>query len=115
MRGLLLAAILAGGASGAAAQSCQGTTQRDANLCAMERWEASDAELNRLWKVLKPAADGAGWGERLLSEQRSWLARRDATCDGELQGGGSAAPMFYWSCMDEMTKARNAEFRGMMN
>jgi uncharacterized protein YecT (DUF1311 family) len=96
------------------ARHCQGQTQRELNICAMTHWEVSDAELNRLWRMLKPRADAAGWGQRLLNEQRAWLKRRDAVCNAELSGGGSAAHMFYWNCMDEMTRARNREFRAMM-
>ena len=84
-----------------AAQShCNGQTQRDANICAHQKWQAADHELNRLCKEVKPLAEARGTAEALLSEQRVWLKQRDAVCDPELSAGGSAAPMIYWSCME---------------
>ncbi|WP_282169360.1 lysozyme inhibitor LprI family protein [Ruegeria atlantica] len=96
--------------SAAFAQShCDGQTQLDLNFCAKERWEVADQELNRLWSVIKPAADARGDGQALLTEQRAWLKRRDGTCDPELDSDGSAAQMFYWACMEEQTLKRNQE------
>ncbi len=86
---------------------CNGQTQLDANFCAKERWAVVDQELNRLWKQVKPLADARGTGQVLLNEQRAWLSQRDAACDPELQAGGSADAMFYWSCMEEHTLQRN--------
>ncbi|WP_170759399.1 lysozyme inhibitor LprI family protein [Ruegeria lacuscaerulensis] len=88
---------------------CGGPTQNDENICAMEQWQVADNELNRLWKEIKPRADARGVGQALLTEQRAWLKRRDATCQQELAGGGSAAQMFYWSCMEQQTINRNKE------
>lgn len=100
-------------ASVSAQASCNGTTQIDANFCAKEKWEIADRELNRLWKIVKPKADARGIGQALLNEQRAWLKRRDATCDPELQSDGSAAPMFYWACMEQETLSRNSVLRGL--
>ena len=93
--------------SAAAQSSCSGQTQLDANFCAKEQWEAADRELNRLWAQIKPAADARGDGKTLLNEPRAWLKTRDSTCEPELKSDGSAAPMFYWACMEEQTLARN--------
>ncbi|SDF39866.1 lysozyme inhibitor LprI family protein [Limimaricola pyoseonensis] len=92
---------------------CDPSHQMGINFCAYEEWMAADAELNRLWRVVKPRADARGSGQALLNEQRAWLARRDATCEPEQRSGGSAAPMFYWNCMEELTLRRNAELRAM--
>ena len=98
----------------AIAQShCDGPTQRDANICAQQKWEIADRELNRLWKEVKPLADARGSGQMLLDEQRAWLRQRDAHCDPELDEGGSAAHMFYWSCMEEQTLQRNQVLRAL--
>ncbi|WP_159090020.1 MULTISPECIES: lysozyme inhibitor LprI family protein [Ruegeria] len=86
---------------------CNGHTQLDLNFCAKEKWEIADQELNRLWSEIKPLSDTRGDGQALLTEQRAWLKRRDATCDTELESDGSAAPMFYWACMEEQTLQRN--------
>ncbi|MEO0391179.1 MAG: lysozyme inhibitor LprI family protein [Pseudomonadota bacterium] len=96
---------------------CSGAaTQLDANFCAKAGWESADGDLNGLWRVLKPLADKAGWGGRLLTEQRAWLGRRDGTCDAERSqyAGGSIAPLVYWQCMERLTRQRNAEFRSMI-
>lgn len=93
--------------------SCDGTTQIELNVCAKDRWEVADAELNRLWGAAKPAADGRGHGQELLESQRVWLHLRDTRCGPELDSGGSAAAMFYWTCMEEMTRARNQELSAL--
>ncbi len=89
------------------------TTQLDMNFCAKSGWELSDAELNRIWKIVKPQADARGQGDFLLNQQRGWLAVRDSTCEKERDqyAGGSIAPMVYWQCMDRMTINRNAQLR----
>lgn len=92
---------------------CDPSHQQGINFCAYEEWMAADNELNRLWGVVKPRADARGIGQALLNEQRAWLARRDATCEPERHSGGSAASMFYWNCMEELTLRRNAELRAM--
>ena len=108
-----LVAMLPVTAQAQSGSSCSGTTQIDFNFCAKEKWKAADAELNRLWRLAKSTADSRGEGHALLEAQRSWLRQRDGKCDPELSGDGSAAPMFYWSCMEEMTLSRNAELRAM--
>ncbi len=97
------------------AQDCGATTQIEANICARDRWQAADDALNAIWAEAKPAADAQGAGAELLAEQRAWTGRRDALCERELQGGGSAAAMFYWSCMEEMTQARTRELRDLIS
>ena len=117
MRALLILAALA--APPAAAQTSvdcsRQQTQLDMNFCARSGWEVADGELNRLWSVVKPAADRRGQGAALLQAQRAWLRYRDATCEAERDGyaGGSIAPLVYWQCMDRLTIARNAELRAM--
>ena len=118
MRGLLIAAALLAAAPAIAQTSidCSSRpTQTDMNVCARDGWNASDADLNRLWSQVKSAADRRGTGAALLAEQRAWLRRRDATCEAERNqyAGGSIAPMIYWQCMDRLTIRRNAELRAM--
>lgn len=98
----------------AAAQShCPGHYQLDINFCAQEKWADADGQLNQLWKQVKPLADARGTGQALLAEQRAWLKRRDATCEPELEAGGSADQMFYWSCMEELTLQRSQVLRSL--
>lgn len=84
--------------------------------CSYDNWEIADAELNRLWRVLKPAADAQGQGAALLGQQRAWLAERDRRCEAERDQfqGGSIAPQVYWTCMEECTLERNRDFRRML-
>ena len=112
----VLMILLAAPAAGQVSIDCSDRqTQLDLNFCARDGWGVSDAELNRLWAEVKPAADRRGFGAELLAEQRAWLRRRDATCEADRDGyaGGSIAPMIYWQCMDRQTIARNAELRAM--
>jgi uncharacterized protein YecT (DUF1311 family) len=92
---------------------CNGQTQRDANICAKQKWEIADQKLNQLWKEVMALADARGTGQVLLDEQRAWLRRRDAHCEPELEEGGSADYMFYWSCMEEQTLQRIQALRAL--
>ena len=91
--------------------------QVEINYCTGVEAAQVDRRLNRIWKRLKPQADAAGWGQRLLDEQRAWLRRRDRTCEREREsvGMGSGAQMFFHLCITEMTRARNAELRALLN
>lgn len=120
--GLIAAALVAAGlvaATPAIAQTSKDCSnagaQIDMNFCARAGWDISDAELNRLWREVKPAADARGRGQALLDAQRAWLRYRDATCEAERDqyAGGSIAPLVYWQCMDRLTIRRNAELRAM--
>ncbi|MEM8850088.1 MAG: lysozyme inhibitor LprI family protein [Pseudomonadota bacterium] len=117
LRFVLAAALFAAApAFGQTSKDCSRMpTQLDANFCAKDGWAISDGELNRLWSVVKPAADARGTGQALLDAQRAWLRYRDATCEAEQNeyAGGSIAAMVYWSCMDRLTLQRNAELRAM--
>ena len=100
----------------AAAQDCASPrTQFDLNVCSSLAAQAADDELNRLWRMLKPIADARGDGQALLSSQRAWLKYRDATCEAERDsyGQGSFAPTAYYTCIERMTRQRNADFRAM--
>ncbi|MHA6345418.1 lysozyme inhibitor LprI family protein [Roseivivax sp. CAU 1761] len=100
--------------SAGAEHNCPGTTSMAMIECAVQDWRTADAELNRLWKVLKPRADARGTGQSLLAEQRRWLQRRDAHCEPELHHGGSLDRALYYSCMAAMTRSRNDQFRSML-
>ena len=106
----------AGAASAQQVNCATDQSQMALNICAQQAWQRADDDLNALWSVLKPRADAAGWGKRLLEEQRAWLRTRDARCEAEraTYEGGSIAPLIFWTCMEEMTLSRNADFRSMM-
>ncbi|SLN12082.1 hypothetical protein ROJ8625_00310 [Roseivivax jejudonensis] len=113
---LIIAAVLLATlpVAGSAQASCSGTTSAAITQCEHTRWQRADAELNRLWRELKPRADAQGTGQALLTQQRRWLQRRDATCEQELGHGGSLDRALYYGCMKDMTVQRNAEFRAML-
>ncbi|SIT03992.1 Uncharacterized conserved protein YecT, DUF1311 family [Roseivivax lentus] len=117
MRHLICALAMLVPSVGAAQQfdCARDQTQMALNWCASQDWAVADAELNRLWRIVKPRADAAGWGQSLLTEQRAWLKTRDARCEAERDryAGGSIAPLVYYSCMEEMTLRRNDDFRAM--
>ncbi len=113
---LIIAASFLSGlpALGLADNACDLPSSMDTNLCEHDRWERTDAELNRLWGEVKPRADAGGTGSALLAQQRQWLRDRDAKCNPEREQGGSLdAARYYW-CMWQMTLQRNAEFRAML-
>ena len=90
--------------------------QVEINHCTALEAARVDDRLNRIWRRLKPQADAAGWGQRLLEEQRGWLRRRDRTCERKRDsvGMGSGAQMEFNLCITEMTRARNRELRAML-
>ncbi|WP_240036573.1 lysozyme inhibitor LprI family protein [Halomonas urmiana] len=109
----LLVVVFLNPSSVIAQSYCNGSNQRDANICAKQKWEIADQKLNQLWNEVKALADARGTGQVLLDEQRAWLRRRDAHCEPELEEGGSADYMFYWSCMEEQTLQRIEVLRAL--
>ncbi len=89
--------------------------QMSATECAAEGYRAADAELNRIWRLVKSGADQRGKGQALLAAQRAWLAYRDAHCDFERDQflGGSIAGQVFYSCLDRLTRQRNAVLQGL--
>jgi uncharacterized protein YecT (DUF1311 family) len=99
--------------------------QNTMTRCAGMDFEKADAELNKVWKQAKGAAEDAdaeyssdlkGEAEALLKAQRGWIAYRDGQC--ELAGfearGGSMEPMLVNGCLAEMTKARTRELQAIV-
>ena len=112
----VLASMIAGGAYAQSAPCDRTMPQIDLNQCAADAWRVQDAELNRLWGIVKPAADARGQGQALLQAQRAWLGYRDSTCDAEAAqyAGGSIRPLVHADCLHRLTVQRNAELRGMI-
>ncbi|MBJ3764259.1 DUF1311 domain-containing protein [Maribius pontilimi] len=111
-----IAGLMVGAAAQAQDVNCPGAqTQLELNECAARAWQDADAELNRLWRIVKPQADRAGTGQALLDAQRAWLRYRDATCDAEAAeyGRGSIVPYIIGACATRLTLARNAELRAL--
>jgi len=82
-------------------------TTFDMQHCAAHDLRVADAQMNARYSALrarlKPAAR-----QKLLVEQRKWLAERDRGCiaKGNRYRGGSIAPVVVAQCWVDVTKAR---------
>lgn len=115
--GVLL--LLAAG-SAAAAEDCAAldTTQTGLNECFARAFEASDGELNAVYRQLADRlAEQPHAKARLVAAQRAWIAFRDAECAFTASGaeGGSAQPMVESQCLDAATRKRSADLEGYLN
>ncbi|MEG4502897.1 lysozyme inhibitor LprI family protein [Microcoleus sp. F6_B4] len=84
--------------------------------CIRLRYEASDRQLNEVYKQLMSQLSGE---ERaLLSEaQLGWIQLRDKTCEFEVykSRGGTGYGGFLNECLDRMTKQRTGELEKYLN
>jgi uncharacterized protein YecT (DUF1311 family) len=99
--------------------------QNTMNMCALEDYQAADADLNRQWAVTVAAMKEAdtdvdpeydkqpGHYETLLQAQRAWLNYRDAHClvDSFSFRGGSGQPMVDSFCKANLTRQRTEQLR----
>lgn len=92
-------------APGAAAQ-----TQLDLNDRAQSRYLAADRELNRTYGALRARLSPTA-AALLRDAQRLWIDFRDAECRLRISGlrGGSASPMIYAQCREELTRLRTRQ------
>jgi uncharacterized protein YecT (DUF1311 family) len=94
------------------------------NRCAGAEFEKADKELNEVYqKALAeipemagddPLFDAKAWEAALRASQRSWIAFRDAECEGHVAmfwSGGSGATVDIIGCKTEKTEARIRELR----
>lgn len=89
--------------------------------CADKEFTATDGDLNRTYnKALKSIPemateapyDAKSWEAALRQRQRTWVAFRDAECQGHVAmfwTGGTGATADIIGCMTEKTKARSRE------
>lgn len=121
---LLLSAIAAD-----PALDCENAmAQPDLNACAYRDYERADAAMNVQWKVtaakMKEIDAGfdrtydkrPGYSETLLAAQRAWLTYRDNHCAGEgyAMRGGSAESMVISGCRAQLTEARTAQLKALI-
>jgi uncharacterized protein YecT (DUF1311 family) len=109
----------------APALSCKDPqSNAEMKMCARQKWEKADAELNAAYaKALAEAresdrsAQAGPPGPRsetmLRKAQRAWVSFRDANCKYQYQiyWGGSHAGLAHSLCMIDMTQARTKELR----
>lgn len=76
-----------------------------------------DARLNELYGVMRSRlADNSAGKEKLIGAQRAWIAFRDNECRFRTSGiQGSAVPMVYSACVEDLTRKRVNEFEGLLN
>ncbi|MCX8999733.1 lysozyme inhibitor LprI family protein [Rhizobiaceae bacterium BDR2-2] len=88
--------------------------QTTMNNCALQAYQASDAELNRLFhEIRKRLGDDPDKRQLLRGAERTWVAFRDAECDFTASAvtGGSAYPMVYDMCLNDLTQQRIRQFQ----
>ena len=103
-------------------------TQMAMNICAGRDYEAADRKLNAVWKKVSAEMkqldantdiqDGRpGYFQTLLTAQRAWLVYRDTHCrsEGYLARGGSMEPMLISGCKAQLTRARTAQLRELID
>lgn len=108
-------------------------TQEELNICAKQKFDSSDAELNRIYvKILakirdeqKEAKDD-GYGEvlkqfqeserSLIDAEKKWLSFRVVYSKvyAEIYKGGSMAPMKTYDCARELTEHRIEELKKLL-
>ena len=83
--------------------------QLELNEAAAWTYDIWDAELNSLWKRFSDSADAAT-KERVLKDERNWIAMKDAVTEANLgsrEDGGSMYPLLEYSFLEEITKNRS--------
>lgn len=75
--------------------------------------ETSDARLNELYGTMRTRlGDDADAKDMLVATQRAWLSFRDDECRFRASAiEGSAAPMVYNACIDDLTEERVEDFQ----
>lgn len=94
---------------------CDGEDQTNMNLCAKQRYDASDAQLNVTWKALLTHLDKATKA-KLVVVERDWIKFRDGQCACEASGfeGGSMQPLIHFGCMRRLTEERIGHLQNML-
>lgn len=99
----------------AQADECQqAEDQATMNRCAGHAYQASDAELNKLFHAVRHRlGDDAAKRHLLRGAETAWTAFRDAECSFAASSatGGSAYTMVYDQCLNHLTRKRIEEFR----
>ena len=92
-------------------------SQQAMNACAGAAYQRADTALNAQWAgVMKIYGDDAEAKTLLLDSQRAWLKYRDGQCQMAAfdSRGGSIWPLMNSLCLAEMTRARTAELKALI-
>lgn len=117
MKPILLSAMLfALPLSVAQADECMDNAEDQAAMtsCAAQAYQQSDTDLNKLFHEIRQRLTDDTDAQHLLREsERAWIAFRDAECSfaASRVDGGSAYPMIYDLCLDELTQQRIDKLR----
>ena len=102
--------------------------QQGLNICAAREADKADAEMNAQWRATLAAMRNRdreldrtydkepGYFDTLLAAQRAWLTFRDKHCliaSFEMRGG-SGAPLVLSSCLADLTGARTAQLKALI-
>ena len=112
-------ALMALSTTAARAEDCtEAPDQASTDECADKAYQASDAELNKLYKQIEGRLkDDADTRKLLVSAQKAWIGFRDAECEFSSSGvaEGSAYPATVSMCLDGLTQSRIDTFRGYLD
>ncbi|MFD1703386.1 lysozyme inhibitor LprI family protein [Methylopila henanensis] len=118
--GAILAVVLGATAmafvSYAIADECSNAdSQAKLNECYGNAFKKTDSELNKLYKEIeRRLSDDPDTKKSLVVAQRAWVAFRDAECNLQASGGGSAAGMTYPICLSRLTENRIQDFKNYL-
>jgi len=86
-------------------------SQREMNACAIRDYKKADDNLNKAYShaMGKFQQDDRLNMRILMSEQRDWIARRDARCNPKKEGAGENSTIDYLTCMQELTEIRTLQ------
>lgn len=111
-----------------AENDCGNLPQQPMNLCLLEAFQRTEAEMNRQWRVTSGALKAQdreidrtydkepGHFPTLLAAQRAWLTYRSQQCllESFEMRGGSGAPMMHSLCMDRITRERIGQLKSLV-
>ena len=95
--------------------SCGGNSNIEMLQCARERYEASDRQLNQVYKQVRSKI-GASEQELLIDAQVAWSKYRDQGCEMETYGsrGASGHRGFKNACLERVTHVRSMELEAYL-
>lgn len=109
-------------------RDCSDLPQQPMNMCLLEAYQRTDAEMNRQWRITSEAMKAQdrgidrsydkdpGYFPTLLAAQRAWLTYRSQQCllESFEMRGGSGAPMMHSLCMARITRERTGQLKSLV-
>lgn len=91
------------------------TTTVEMNICASQKYQATDRKLNRVYRQLQSKLNGKQ-KQRMTNAQLAWIKFRDTNCDyesGQFEGGTMASQVGTY-CLATMTEKRTKELESYL-